>query len=53
MPYFFVAKHQMEKSRERSSCNHLLIRVMVAMIRWKCITEVKEKLYTYNTAKKD
>jgi hypothetical protein len=41
---FFVAKYQMEKSRERSSCNHyLLIRVMVAMIRWKCITEFNEK----------
>jgi len=48
MPYFFVAKHQMEKSLERSSCNHyLLILVMVAMMRWKCITEVKEKNFIH------
>ena len=45
--HIFVAKHQMEKSHERSSCNHYLpICVMVA-IRWKCITKVKENNFIH------
>jgi hypothetical protein len=42
----------MEKLRETSSRNHyLLICVMVAMIRFKCITKVKEKKNFIHTIK--